>query len=55
MIDGDDGNSYVFQTPDNNNGKVLTCPGRITFTVVNGRHIDSVTQDVEAPPGGGKA
>lgn len=50
MIDGDDGNKYVFQTPGDNNGKALV-EGSISFNVVNGRFIDSVTQETSGPIG----
>ncbi|MGE0560787.1 MAG: hypothetical protein AB7O47_03140 [Flavobacteriales bacterium] len=54
MIDGHDGNSYVFQTPQDNSGKELSI-GKISFTLSeNGRHIESVSQGgiVIVPPEG---
>lgn len=50
MIDGHDGNKYVFQTPNDNGGKELVL-GPISFNVINGRFIDSVTQETSGPIG----
>ncbi|NCP46485.1 MAG: hypothetical protein COW67_05255 [Flavobacteriales bacterium CG18_big_fil_WC_8_21_14_2_50_32_9] len=50
MIDGHDGNKYVFQTPNDNGGKELVL-GSISFNIVNGRFIDSVTQSADNPLG----
>ena len=47
MIDGHDGNKYVFQTPGDNGGKELVVGSTISFNVVNGRFIDSVTQETK--------
>lgn len=50
MIDGHDGKKYVFQTPDDNNGQELVL-GPISFNVVNGRFVDSVSQTSDNPLG----
>ncbi|HEY9081861.1 MAG TPA: hypothetical protein VIN73_00890 [Vicingaceae bacterium] len=50
MIDGHDGKKYVFQTPNDNSGQELVL-GPISFNVVNGRFIDSVTQTSDNPLG----
>lgn len=44
MITGNDGKKYIFQTPGDNNNQPLTKGVAITFTVTNGRHIESVSQ-----------
>ena len=42
MITGDDGKMYVFQTPSDNNGQVLTKGNVVIFDVTNGRHVTNV-------------
>ena len=42
IIDGDDGNHYVFKTPEDNNGASLTEGQLVTFDVTNGRHATNV-------------
>ena len=45
MIEGDDGSSYVFQTPDDNNGELLNASDAIFYTLSDdGQHIASVSQ-----------
>lgn len=51
MIDGHDGNKYVFRTPGDNGGKELIIDATISFNVVNRRLIDSVTQETRNPIG----
>ena len=51
MINGHDGNKYVFQTPGDNNGQALRENCDISFNVVNGRFIDSVSQSADNPLG----
>jgi hypothetical protein len=54
MITGNDGKHYVFQTPSDNDGQVLTL-GPISFVVTNGRHIDSVSQSSDGSTGSNPA
>lgn len=51
IIVGEDGNQYVFQTPRDNNNQVLTVNSPIYFTLVNGKHVESVSQDSSNPIG----
>ena len=51
MIDGHDGKKYVFQTPNDNGGKELVVGSTISFTIVNGRHIEGVSQSADNPLG----
>ena len=44
FIDGDDGKKYVFHTPEDNNGELLTVGSIVFFTLSeNGKHIESVS------------
>ncbi len=44
FIDGDDGKKYVFHTPRDNNGEVLTVGQPVFYTLTaNGKHIESVS------------
>lgn len=52
MIDGDDGNSFVFQTPRDNNNQALVV-GPCSYELdPNGKHIESVSQTTSGPIGG---
>ena len=45
MIEGDDGSSYVFQIPGDNNGELLNASDAIFYTLSDdGQHIASVSQ-----------
>ena len=45
MIDGDDGNNYVFKTPGDNNGETLTEGSIIYFDLDDKGNISSVSND----------
>ena len=45
MIEGDDGSSYIFHTPEDNNGELLNASDAIFYTLSDdGQHIASVSQ-----------
>ena len=50
MITGDDGKKYVFRTPSDNNGEVLTKGNVVTFVVTNGRHVTNVVVTLACTP-----
>ncbi len=50
FIDGDDGKKYVFRTPSDNNGEVLTKGTAVTFDITNGRHVTNVHVITDPPP-----
>jgi CspA family cold shock protein len=51
MIDGHDGNKYVFRTPGDNDGKELKEGDEVFFEPGNGRKVHSVTQESDSPIG----
>lgn len=52
MITGNDGSSYVFQTPRDNNNSQLSL-GPISYQLdASGKHIESVSQTTDNPLGG---
>ena len=50
MIIGDDGKKYVFQTPSDNDGIVLTTGDVVTFDVTNERHVTNVALSLSCTP-----
>jgi cold shock CspA family protein len=51
MIDGHDGNKYVFHIPGGNGGTELTEGDEVFFELGNGRKVHSVTQESSNPIG----